>query len=53
MNRGVIRIVETTRAIRWWIDEQIRNGKSDDQIEAGDVQEHEVDVLAWAQSQVQ
>lgn len=28
----VVRILENTRAVRWWIDEQIRKGRSDDEI---------------------
>jgi hypothetical protein len=30
----VLRLVEQTRAIRWWIDKQIADGKTDEQIEA-------------------
>lgn len=30
----VLRIVRRTKAIRWWIDEQIAHGKTDEQIEA-------------------
>jgi len=32
--RGVIEIVENTRAIQWWIDQQWEKGKSNDEIEA-------------------
>lgn len=27
-------IVQTTEAIRWWLDEQIRKGRTDDEIRA-------------------
>jgi hypothetical protein len=30
----VLRLVQQTRAIRWWIDKQIDHGKTDEQIEA-------------------
>lgn len=30
----VRRIVQRTKAIRWWIDRQIEHGKTDEQIEA-------------------
>lgn len=29
----VARLVDQTHAIRWWIDKQIANGKTDEQIE--------------------
>jgi hypothetical protein len=30
----VARLVDQTRAVRWWIDKQIADGKTDEQIEA-------------------
>lgn len=30
----VVRLVDQTRAIRWWIDKQIADGKTDERIEA-------------------
>lgn len=30
----VLRLVQTTRAIRWWIDSQVERGQSDEQIAA-------------------